>query len=129
MLRLILVLPFLVVLFAFVFYNQTPATLELPTVSWQSSTGVVVLIASAIFFLLGALVVWFAELKQRRRARRAEAQNKQLETQISELRAQLGHSYAQNMAYQSAGVPVAPTALPHPTGTYPVAHPDGSVTP
>ncbi|MBE7212621.1 MAG: DUF1049 domain-containing protein, partial [Gluconacetobacter diazotrophicus] len=90
---------------------------------------------SAVFFLLGALFVWFSELRQLRRARRAENQIKQLETQVSELRAQLGHSYAQNMAFQNAQGPAAypaGAAVPatvHPAGTYPVAHPDGSVSP
>lgn len=48
-----------------------------------------ILIAMAIAFLLGALVVWFAELSQRRRARRAERTVRQLEAQVEELKARI----------------------------------------
>ena len=41
--------------------------------------------AMAVAFLLGALVVWIAELGQRRRARRAERTVKLLEAKIEEL--------------------------------------------
>jgi putative membrane protein len=45
-----------------------------------------ILVAMAIAFLLGALVVWFSELSQRRRARRAERTVRLLEAQIEALR-------------------------------------------
>src|SRR5690242_17060584 len=45
-----------------------------------------ILIAMAIAFLLGALVVWLSELAQRRRARRAERLVRQLEAQVEELK-------------------------------------------
>ena len=99
MLRLILTLPFLILLVVFVLFNQTPGAMELPYLSWQSSTGVIALITAVIFFLVGALFVWFAELRQRRRARRAEQQVRTLETQVAELRAQLSQAVAQNVAY------------------------------
>jgi uncharacterized integral membrane protein len=45
-----------------------------------------ILIAMAIAFLLGALVVWMSELSQRRRARHAERTVRLLEAQIEELK-------------------------------------------
>jgi putative membrane protein len=46
-----------------------------------------ILVAMAIAFLLGALVVWMSELAQRRRARRAERTVRLLEAQVEELKA------------------------------------------
>ena len=46
-----------------------------------------ILVAMAVAFLLGAVVVWMSELAQRRRARRAERAVRQLEAQIEELKA------------------------------------------
>jgi len=48
-----------------------------------------ILIAMAIAFLLGALVVWMSELAQRRRARRAERTVRLLEAQVEELKARM----------------------------------------
>jgi uncharacterized integral membrane protein len=45
-----------------------------------------ILVAMAIAFLLGALVVWTSELGQRRRARRAEHTVRLLEAQVQQLR-------------------------------------------
>jgi len=49
-----------------------------------------ILIAMAIAFVLGALVVWISELSLRRRARRAERTVRLLEAQIEELKARVG---------------------------------------
>ncbi len=51
-----------------------------------------ILVAMAIAFLLGGLVVWIAELSQRRRARRAERTVKLLEAQIEDLKARVAPS-------------------------------------
>lgn len=51
-----------------------------------------ILIAMAIAFLLGALVVWMSELAQRRRARRAERTVRLLEAQIEALQARVAPS-------------------------------------
>jgi len=48
---------------------------------------IAILVAMAIAFLLGALVVWMSELAQRRRARRAERTVRLLEAQIEALQA------------------------------------------
>lgn len=49
---------------------------------------IAIVVAMAIAFLLGALVVWISELSQRRRARRAERRVQLLEARIEELQAQ-----------------------------------------
>jgi uncharacterized integral membrane protein len=46
-----------------------------------------ILVAMAIAFLLGALVVWTTELGQRRRARKAERTVRLLEAQVEHLKA------------------------------------------
>ena len=46
-----------------------------------------ILIAMAVAFLLGAMMVWMSELSQRRRARRAERAVRLLEAQIEALKA------------------------------------------
>ena len=61
---------------------------------WPTDYGVdvplslAILIAMAIAFLLGALVVWMSALAQRRRARRAERTVRLLEAQVEQLKAQ-----------------------------------------
>src|SRR6201996_5812001 len=51
---------------------------------------IAILVAMAIAFFLGALVVWMSELSQRRRARRAERTVRLLEAQIEGMRARAG---------------------------------------
>ncbi|HET6308069.1 MAG TPA: lipopolysaccharide assembly protein LapA domain-containing protein [Rhodopila sp.] len=46
-----------------------------------------ILVAMAVAFLIGALLVWGSELAQRRRARRAERTVRLLEAQVQALRA------------------------------------------
>ncbi len=48
-----------------------------------------ILIAMAIAFLLGAILVWFSALAQRLRARRAERTVRMLEAKLEELRARI----------------------------------------
>ena len=89
MLRLIIAVPLIAVLVVFAVSNRE--TVAITFLGWETSAAlsVAVLLASAVFFLLGALVVWFGELRQRRRARRAEARVRELETQLTEARAAL----------------------------------------
>jgi putative membrane protein len=60
---------------------------------WPTDYGVdvhlslAILVAMAIAFLLGALVVWMSELSQRRRARRAERKVRLLEAQVEAMSA------------------------------------------
>ena len=48
-----------------------------------------ILVAMAIAFVLGAVVVWFAELAQRRRARKAERTVRLLEAQVEDLKGRI----------------------------------------
>lgn len=57
--------------------------------SLQAPLSVAVLIALGVGLLCGGLIVWMAELGQRRRARRAENAVRLLEAQILELKARL----------------------------------------
>ncbi len=100
MLRLIITLPFLVVLVVFAIYNQEIVTISMPGgYSRQTSPAVLVMVVAVVFFLVGALAVWFAELRQRRRARRAEQSLRGLEAQVAELRLQLAQAAAQAAAH------------------------------
>ena len=89
MLRLLIAVPLIVVLVVFAVSNR--ATVAITFLGWETSVAlsVAVLLASAVFFLLGALVVWFGELRQRRRARRAETRVRELETQLAAMRTAL----------------------------------------
>ena len=50
---------------------------------------VALLIAAAVALVVGAAIVWISELRQRRRARHAEAAVRRLEEQVRELQARL----------------------------------------
>lgn len=93
MLRLLVTLPFLLGLIVFSACNQDPIQMWFLDWGWKSSVGVLTLVAAAAFFLLGAVTVWFAELRQRGRARRAEQQVRTLEEQVAELRRQQAETY------------------------------------
>ena len=92
MLRLIVAVPFLLLLVLFALSNAQPVRIGIwPTdYSAELPLSVAVLIGAAIAFLFGALIVWWAELGQRRRARRAEAMVRVLEEKVEELKARLG---------------------------------------
>ena len=87
MLRLILALPVILVLVIFALSNRSPVSLNFIGYSVATPLSVAVLAGAAVFFVLGALIVWFGELRQRRRARRAERRVRQLEEELAELRA------------------------------------------
>jgi uncharacterized integral membrane protein len=89
--RLLIAAPFLIVLVLFALSNPEPVNLTLwPTdFALQMPLSLAILAAMAIAFLLGGMVVWFNELGQRRRARRAEERVRILEAETQELRARL----------------------------------------
>ena len=91
MLGLIFIAPFLLLLVLFALSNQGTVDLGLwPTdLSVQAPLSVAVLVASAVFFLLGAIVVGLGSLAQRRRARRAENRVRTLESEITQLKLRL----------------------------------------
>lgn len=90
MLRVVVALPFLLLLVLFVLSNQETVRLGLwPTdLGWDVPLSIAILTASAVFFLLGALVVWFGALGWRRRARRAEQRVRVLEAECARAEAQ-----------------------------------------
>ena len=90
-LRLLVALPFLVVLLSFALSNRSPVQLRLlPTgLTIEAPLSMAIIAVAGAAFLLGALFVWFAELQQRNRARRAEHALKLVEEQVRELKARL----------------------------------------
>ncbi|HEY2618589.1 MAG TPA: lipopolysaccharide assembly protein LapA domain-containing protein [Acetobacteraceae bacterium] len=89
--RLLIAIPFLVLLVLFALSNTTPAHLQIwPTdYSLELPLSLAILGGMAIAFLLGGALVWLSELAQRRRARRAEHAVRLLEAQVQELKARL----------------------------------------
>lgn len=89
--RLLLALPFLLLLVLFALSNTAPARLTLwPTnYALQAPLSLAVLGAMAIAFLAGGTLVWLSELGQRRRAKRAEQAVRLLEQQIQDLKTRL----------------------------------------
>jgi uncharacterized integral membrane protein len=87
--RLLIALPFLIVLVLFALSNTQAVRLTFwPTdFSAVAPLSVAVLGGMAIAFLLGGVFVWFSALAQRRRARRAEELVRRLEAQVQELKA------------------------------------------
>ncbi len=96
MLRLIIGLLFLVVLTVFALSNAELVQLGFwPTdYTVQVPVSVAVLVGAGIAFLLGGLIVWFNELGQRRRARRAEDTVRALEARLEEMKARLARPIA-----------------------------------
>lgn len=91
LLRWLIAAPFLALLVLFALTNT--ATLKLGlwptdyTIEWPASA--VILVAMAVAFMAGALLMWVSELGQRRRARRAEHALRLLEEQVKGLKATL----------------------------------------
>jgi uncharacterized integral membrane protein len=86
MLRLIAALPLIVVLVIFALSNRTPVAVGFLGYSILAPLSVAILIGAAVFFLFGALIVWFGEMRQRQRARRAERRVRELEAELETLR-------------------------------------------
>nr|WP_232349792.1 MULTISPECIES: LapA family protein [Commensalibacter] len=114
--RLIIVVPFLVLLIIFFLLNMTPVPMNFFSANWQSSVGMIVLLAGIISFAIGALTVFTSLVSQWKRARKAEQKIHDLETQLNELRAQYIALTQQNTTQQGTGqngtpVPTATSAL------------------
>ncbi len=92
--RLLILAPFLLLLVLFALSNTAPVRLGLWPTGWslEAPLSLVVLGAMALAFLIGGVLVWIAELGQRRRARRAEQTVRLLEAQMQELKARLPHA-------------------------------------
>jgi uncharacterized integral membrane protein len=89
--RLLVLAPFLLLLVLFALSNTAPVRLRLwPTgLSLEAPLSLAILGAMGLAFLIGGLLVWIAELGQRRRARRAEQTVRLLEAQVQELKSRL----------------------------------------
>jgi uncharacterized integral membrane protein len=84
MLRALLLAPFLLLLIAFALSNQQPVSLGLWPIeeTLEVPLSIAVLAIAAVFFLLGAVIVWFPALRHRRRARVAQRRVTTLETKL-----------------------------------------------
>ena len=89
--RLLIAVPFLAALVIFVLSNREPVTIGFwPTdIRWDMPLSVALLIAAAAALVVGAVMVWISELRQRRRAHHAEVTARRLEEQVRELQARL----------------------------------------
>lgn len=108
--RLLIAAPFLLLLVVFALSNRVGVTLGLwPTdVHLVAPLSLALFAAAAIGLLLGAALVWVNELRQRRRARRAEAAVRRLEAEVQALKSRLA------AAAPPAPSPLARTPLPPP---------------
>lgn len=88
MIRVVIAAPFLFLMILFALSNPQPVRLGL----WPTDYGIdiplsiAVLIAMAVAFIFGALLLWMSAVGARMRARRAERSVRQLQTQLQELR-------------------------------------------
>src|ERR1700753_1034712 len=91
MLGLIFIAPFLLLLVMFTLSNEGVVQLGLwPTdLSVQAPLSVAVLVISALFFLVCAIVFVMGSRAQRRRARRAESKVRALEAELSQVKLRL----------------------------------------
>jgi lipopolysaccharide assembly protein A len=82
--RLVIAAPFLLLLVLFALSNTAPVALGLwPTdLAIRLPLSLAVLAGMAVAFLAGALLVWTEVLRQRHRARRAEARVRLLEARL-----------------------------------------------
>ena len=87
MLRLLIGVPTVIVLIIFALSNRGPVSVGFIGYSLVAPLSVAILVCAAFFFLCGAILVWFGELAQRRRARRAERRVRELEAEVTLLQA------------------------------------------
>ena len=89
--RWLIAAPFLLILVLFALSNTETVRLAIwPTdFALELPLSLAILAAMALAFLVGGMFVWFTELGQRRRARRAEETVRLLERQIVDLKARL----------------------------------------
>jgi len=92
--RLLIALPFLLILVIFALSNRARVGLSFwPTdYALELPLSLAILGGMAIAFLLGGALVWISALAQRRRARQAEHAVRLLEAQVQELKARLAQT-------------------------------------
>ena len=91
MIRSLIAAPFLILLVLFALSNTTPVALGLwPTdLALRLPLSIAVLAGMGLAFIAGAAVVWCEVLRQRYRARRAEASARLLEARLAAARPQV----------------------------------------
>jgi uncharacterized integral membrane protein len=84
MVRILILLPFLILLVAFALSNTQPVNFGLwPTdFTVELPVSIAVLAASGLFFFLGALFIWFGAQGARARVRRADRRIAALEAEL-----------------------------------------------
>jgi uncharacterized integral membrane protein len=94
--RIVIALPFLLLLVLFALSNPEPVRLVLwPTdLSLQAPLSLAVLVAMAASFVVGGLFVWFGLLGQARRARRAEKRAARLARDVEAMKHRPGTARA-----------------------------------
>ena len=103
MIQILISIPLLIVLIAFALSNQQPVQLGIwPTdIQIEIPVAVAILVASGIFFVVGAFLTWTGTVASRARARRAERQVRDLRAQVESMR-QMQHE-AQKAELQRVG--------------------------
>ena len=91
MIRILFAAPLLFLLVLFALSNPQTVRLGIwPTdFAIEAPLSIAILVAMAVAFLLGAMMLWFAALSARGRARRAEREKRMLDGQVRELQARL----------------------------------------
>ena len=89
--RLVILALFLLLLVLFALSNTAPVRVGLWATGWslEAPLSLAILGGMALAFLIGGLLVWIAELRQRRRARRAEQTVRLLEAQMQDLKSRV----------------------------------------
>lgn len=89
MIRLVIIVCLLALLTVFSLSNPAPAEMWVISKSFHLSIGLLAFGLSIFFLLIGLIIGWAGEFKQRRRARRAESQSRTYEKQIADLQQEI----------------------------------------
>lgn len=86
--RILLAVPLIFLLILFALSNRQQVVLGLwPTdIQVAAPLSLAILVIAALFFIFGAFIAWAGTVAERRRARRAEADVRQLEAQLAAAR-------------------------------------------
>ncbi len=111
MIRALIFAPLLFLLVVFALSNPQPVHVGM----WPTDFGmdlplsIALLLAGAVAFLLGALLIWFSAIGARLRARRAEMSVKLLEKQVAGLQERLAEAETKAQAPTIIGTAVSTT--------------------
>ncbi|MDF7674669.1 LapA family protein [Acetobacteraceae bacterium ESL0709] len=112
MIRLVIIVCLLAVLTVFALSNPAPSEMWIISKSFHISIGLLAFGLSIFFLLIGLVIGWAGELKQRHRARRAETQSSTYEKQIADLQQQVSSLHVPAAEPTGkADVPVTPSPV------------------